>query len=165
MILRKGLTDVHDGVIGDQGGFAVKGHHSFREDTSHAVNHRHHRLDVRTCLEHKSDGKRIAAKIPVIDDLLDAVVEDVEILLGKIENEFAVPVSDRNPERSLRWRGCGSGSLRAVVRPPAVEARFHWEPDREQKKQEMQRGPLCTKRDRRVCRVHQSDSIVLASVA
>lgn len=96
MILRKGLTDVHDGVIGDQGGFAVKGHHSFREDTSHAVNHRHHRLDVRTCLEHKSDGKRIAAKIPVIDDLLDAVVEDVEILLGKIENEFAVPVSDRN---------------------------------------------------------------------
>ena len=137
--------------------------------TSHAVNHRHHRLDVRTCLEHKSDGKRIAAKIPVIDGLLDAVVEDLEILLGKIENEFAVPVSDRNRndhfvgadadlvlcERwfgHLRWRHAFIGSLTGSRRSKKCSEGHY-----------AQTEP--TGLSDRPMAVLQSDSIVRASVA
>jgi hypothetical protein len=45
-------------------------------------------------LEDKDDSEVVASKVPMIYGLLNAVVEDVEILLREVEDEVAAGVRD-----------------------------------------------------------------------
>jgi hypothetical protein len=60
------------------------------------MDHRNHFVKADAGLEDKDDSEVVASEVPMIYGLLNAVVEDVEIFLRKVEDELAAWVGHRD---------------------------------------------------------------------
>ena len=87
----------HGVVEAQHRGFRRLRHHGLRKDDAGLPHGRQQRLDVRTRLDNQHDRQGIAAQIEVVDRLFHAVIVNVEILLGEVEDHLAhtVPYGHR----------------------------------------------------------------------
>ena len=110
-ILSERLTHGNRRIVGEDGSFAIESHDCIGEDDAKAVDRRGERMQLRVGVDDESDGQGIAAKFPAIDLLLDAVVENMEVILREVENEFAATSGD-----GYRHGDLGGGDVNGILR-------------------------------------------------
>jgi hypothetical protein len=88
VILRECLANVDSRIISHDSSLTVERHRRFRKNASNTVDCRDHRLKPGTCLKNENESERIAAKVPMVDRLLNTILEHVEVLLGEVKDEL-----------------------------------------------------------------------------
>lgn len=88
MVLRECLANIDSRIISHDSSLTVERHGRFRENASDGVDCRDHRLEPGTCLKNENESERIAAQVPMVDRLLNIILEHVEVLLGEVKDEL-----------------------------------------------------------------------------
>ncbi len=83
-------------VVANYGGFPRGADHGLREDNRGFLNGGQERGDVRTGFKNEHRGNLLSAHIEGVDDLVGAVVQNVEVQFLEVDNRFALGADDHH---------------------------------------------------------------------